>query len=320
MIKVERLCRKYGDFTAVDNVSFTIETGQIIGLLGHNGAGKTTIMKMLTGFLEPSAGTISIAGLDMPEHRTEIQRKIGYLPENCPVYPEMTVIDYLNYAAQLRGMDNQQCTAAISKAIYKTQLEAKADQLISTLSRGYRQRVGVAQAILSEPDILILDEPTNGLDPTQIHHMRELITGLGQATTIIISTHILHEVQAICDRVLILRDAELALDAKLCDLQNSRQLSLTCNSKPTALRDLIGGYPKLQNIDNAALADGVFEYILELDENENLDNLTPELIKNLTRHNIDIYAINPIQQDLEKVFKQINSVSTHTTGGETHAA
>lgn len=320
MIKVERLCRKYGDFTAVDNVSFIIETGQIVGLLGHNGAGKTTIMKMLTGFLEASAGSISIDGLNMPEQRADIQQKIGYLPENCPVYPEMTVIDYLNYAAQLRGMDNQQCTDAVSNAIYKTQLEAKATQLISTLSRGYRQRVGVAQAILSNPEILILDEPTNGLDPTQIQHMRELITSLGETATVIISTHILHEVQAICDRVLIIRDAELALDAKLDDLQNSRQLALVCNSELSGLRDLLGGYPKIQSIDNPLLNDNTFEYILQFDDTENLSSLTPELIKNLINHNIEIYGINPIQHDLETVFRQINTMTTDTTGDQIHAA
>jgi ABC-2 type transport system ATP-binding protein len=220
----------------------------------------------------------------------------------------------------LRGLNKQQCTSAVSSVIYKTQLEAKASQTINTLSRGYRQRVGVAQAILSEPEILILDEPTNGLDPTQIQHMRELITNLGQSSTVIISTHILHEVQAICDRVLILRDAELALDAKLDELQNSRQLSLICNTEPAVLRDHIGGYPKLQTVDNPALDSGVFEYILACDDNENLSKLTPKLIKDLTQNNIDIYAIKPIQQDLEMVFRQINSIATDTTGDEAHAA
>ena len=191
MIQVENLTRRYGDFTAVDDVSFSIGRGEIVGLLGHNGAGKTTIMKMLTGFLEPTAGTITIDGLAIGRDTTAIQSRIGYLPENCPVWPEMTVIDYLDYQANLHGLPEGQRKAAIAKAIRRTALKEKATSPIQTLSRGYRQRVGVAQAILHDPDIVILDEPTNGLDPTQIRHMRDLIRELAQTATVIVSTHIL---------------------------------------------------------------------------------------------------------------------------------
>lgn len=319
MIKAKKLYRKYGNFTAVNDVSFTIKTGQIVGLLGHNGAGKTTIMKMLTGFLEPSSGLLSIDGLDLAVHRSEIAHKIGYLPENCPLYPEMTVIDYLNYAAGLRGFNHQQSIDAVAKSIYKTQLGSKARQVIITLSRGFKQRVGVAQAILSEPEILILDEPTNGLDPTQIQHMRALITDLGKTSTIIISTHNLHEVQALADRVLMLRNAKLVLDASLDDLQNSQQLSLICNSEPSALLKHIGGYPKLKNIDNSDLPDHVFEYILTCDNNENLSKLTPELVRNLSQNHIDIYAVNPVRYDLETIFQKINALAAGTTGEITYA-
>ncbi|MEJ2529535.1 MAG: ABC transporter ATP-binding protein, partial [Gammaproteobacteria bacterium] len=200
MIQVENLMRLYGDFTAVDDVSFSIGQGEIVGLLGHNGAGKTTIMKMLTGFLEPTAGTIDIDGLRIGRDTTAIQSRIGYLPENCPVWPEMTVIDYLDYQATLHGMAESQRKAAIARAIRRTALKEKATATIQTLSRGYRQRVGVAQAILHEPDIVILDEPTNGLDPTQIRQMRALIRELAQTATVIVSTHILQEVQAVCER------------------------------------------------------------------------------------------------------------------------
>ncbi|MCI5158128.1 MAG: ABC transporter ATP-binding protein, partial [Candidatus Electrothrix sp. AUS1_2] len=222
MIKVEHLTRKYGDFTAVDDVSFEIGQGEIVGLLGHNGAGKTTIMKMITGYLEPTEGNITIDGLDVGRDRREIQKKIGYLPENCPVYPEMTVLDYLEYSAALHGVKEQDRPTLIREAVARTALEAKASKQLSTLSRGYRQRTGVAQAILHKPDILILDEPTNGLDPTQIQHMRTLIRELAETSTVIISTHILQEVQAICDRVIIIKDGSVALDARVDGLQQNQ--------------------------------------------------------------------------------------------------
>jgi ABC-2 type transport system ATP-binding protein len=205
MIQVEHLTRRYGDFTAVDDVSFRIQRGEVVGLLGHNGAGKTTIMKMMTGFLEPTGGSIRIDDLEIGRDTRAIQARIGYLPENCPVWPDMTVIDYLDYEATLHGVPAERRGRAVAEAIRRTALKEKADASINTLSRGYRQRVGVAQALLHSPDIIILDEPTNGLDPTQIRHMRELIRELATSATVIVSTHILQEVQAVCERVLILR-------------------------------------------------------------------------------------------------------------------
>ncbi|MCB1638120.1 MAG: ABC transporter ATP-binding protein, partial [Thiothrix sp.] len=169
MIKINALSRHYGEFKAVDDVSFEIRRGEVVGLLGHNGAGKTTIMKMMTGFLEPTAGSIDIDGLMIGVATRRIQQRIGYLPENCPIWPEMTVIDYLLYQASLHNVPEAQQQAAVARAIRRTALKEKATSTIQTLSRGYRQRVGVAQAILHDPDIIILDEPTNGLDPTQIN-------------------------------------------------------------------------------------------------------------------------------------------------------
>ena len=214
MIQVEHLTRRYGDLMAVDDVSFHIGHGEIVGLLGHNGAGKTTIMKMMTGFLEPTSGSIRIDNLEIGDDTRAIQQRIGYLPENCPVYPEMTVIDYLDYQATLHGMADHEPSTAIARVIRRTALQEKAARTIQTLSRGYRQRVGVAQAILHQPNIVILDEPTNGLDPTQILQMRELIRELAKTATVIVSTHILQEVQAVCDRVLILRAGQLVVDSR----------------------------------------------------------------------------------------------------------
>src|SRR5271165_3181606 len=178
MIAARNLTRNYGSFIAVDNVSFSIKEGEIVGLLGHNGAGKTTIMKMLTGFLEPTAGSVTINDHDIESQREEAQTYIGYLPENCPLYPEMTVVEFLNYAAELKNIPVESRPSAIREAISATDLADKAMDPISSLSRGYRQRVGVAQAILHRPRIIILDEPTNGLDPSQIKHMRSLVKQL----------------------------------------------------------------------------------------------------------------------------------------------
>jgi gliding motility-associated transport system ATP-binding protein len=239
MIKIDKLTRRYGNFVAVDDVSFQIERGEVVGLLGHNGAGKTTIMRMLTGFLEPTSGSIHIGELTMGRDTAAIQRRIGYLPENCPSWPEMSVIEFLEYQAMLHEVPAERRSAAVAAAIRRTALSEKATQPISTLSRGYRQRVGVAQAILHAPDIIILDEPTNGLDPTQILHMRSLIRELAQNATVIVSTHILQEVQAVCERVLILRAGRKVIDARLAELQQDARLLVTLDRDEASARPVL---------------------------------------------------------------------------------
>lgn len=306
MIEVSDLTRSYGDFTAVDRVSFRIQQGEVVGLLGHNGAGKTTIMKMLTGYLEPSAGRIVIDGLDIATHRREVQRRIGYLPENCPVYPEMTVIDYLEYQAALHGVPEEQRLAAVREAIARTELQPKATQLISTLSRGYRQRVGVAQAILHRPRILILDEPTNGLDPSQILHMRALIRDLARNATVILSTHILQEVQATCDRVLIIRNGQLALDARLADLNRSRRLLVVLDGAPDRARQLLADLPEVSGVEHVDSRDGRHRYALALREAEP-EAAAPAVARALLEGGCALYALQPEVRDLETVFGEINA-------------
>ena len=238
LIKVEKLSRSYGDFLAVDSVDFSIGAGEIVGLLGHNGAGKTTIMKMLSGFLEPSAGRIVVDGHDVADQPEAVQAMLGYLPENVPLYPEMVVVDYLEYAAELRGVPIAQRPEAVRYAVRSTELGDKAFDRIDTLSRGYRQRLGVAQTLLHEPRLLILDEPTNGLDPGQTQHMRDLIRSLSDQATVILSTHIMQEVSAICDRVIILRDGRLVLDEELATLQRTQRLVLVTDAQ----RDTIDSF------------------------------------------------------------------------------
>ncbi|MEJ2693937.1 MAG: ABC transporter ATP-binding protein [Candidatus Thiodiazotropha sp.] len=307
MIKVDALTRTYGDLTAVDRVSFEIDQGEIVGLLGHNGAGKTTIMKMLTGYLEPSGGSIRIDGLDIANHREEVQSQIGYLPENDPLYPEMTVIDYLDYAASLHGVAQQERAERIREAIIKTDLAGRATETIATLSRGYRQRVGVAQAILHRPRLLILDEPTNGLDPTQVQHMRELIRSLSERATIIISTHILQEVQAICDRVIIIRNGEKALDATMDDLRSGRRLLVEVDAGPEQALDLLRSVAGVDEVEAVPERGAGHRYALQLQGDGVLDTAAPSVARRIAEEGWRLYALQPESRNLETIFGEISA-------------
>jgi ABC-2 type transport system ATP-binding protein len=311
MIKVDNITRRYGDFAAVDNVSFAISPGEIVGLLGHNGAGKTTIMKMITGYLEPTSGTISVGGREISADRRLIQQDIGYLPENCPVYPEMTVFDYLDYAAALHGLDQAERVPLIAQAIARTELQDKAIKPIATLSRGYRQRTGVAQAILHNPAILILDEPTNGLDPTQIQHMRGLITKLAKHATIIISTHILQEVQAICDRVIILKDGKKALDSRLDALRTEGRLLLSVNAESgeamTFLGAIAGVTQAVPCVPVAQSGPGT-TYALTLKNSENRHEAAAAIAGAVHDKGWQLYSMGFEVRNLETVFAEISAI------------
>ncbi len=299
MITVEHLTRSYGDFLAVDDVSFGIERGEIVGLLGHNGTGKTSIMKMLTGYLEPTSGVIRVDGLEIGPDTRAIQRRVGYLPENCPVYPEMSVIDYLDFQASLHGVEETQRPHAVARAIRRSALQEKALQPIDTLSRGYRQRVGVAQAILHAPDIVILDEPTNGLDPTQIVSMRELIRELAKNATVIVSTHILQEVQAVCDRVLILRSGRLAVDTRLDALQRQSRLLVSVDREAAEPLASVEG---VSAVEVRGQANGLWQYALEA-----AADTAPAVASALNAAGRRLYLLQPEHRDLETLFAQVNT-------------
>ena len=210
MIEVEHLTKRYGAHTAVDDISFTVEDGCIYGLLGPNGAGKSTTMNILTGYLSATAGTVKVAGHDIAEEPLEAKKSIGYLPEQPPLYPEMTVREYLLFVAELKGVKHKKDRAAMAEtAMGRTGLQPVQNRLIRNLSKGYRQRVGIAAALLGEPKVIILDEPTVGLDPAQVIEIRGLIHDLGRTHTVILSSHILSEVQTVCDRVLIISAGKL---------------------------------------------------------------------------------------------------------------
>ncbi len=305
MIEVENLTRKYGEFTAVDNVSFSIGHGEVIGLLGHNGAGKTTIMKVITGYLEPTAGTVKVDGVDVTSERISVQEKIGYLPENCPVYQDMHVVEYLEYVAELRAIPEEKRAAAIRQAIDRTKLHEKSSSLISTLSRGYRQRVGVAQAILHQPQILILDEPTNGLDPAQIEEMRSLIRTLSENATVIISTHIMQEVHAVCDRVLIMSHGKLAVDSKIDELEKSERVSITVDKDESTVSSLLKPLSGIRSLKLNPGGNG--HKTFHLDVSQSADEVVPEIAKKLVEGGCNVYAIHPELRNLETVFLEVTS-------------
>lgn len=308
MIEVDNLARRYGDFQAVTGVSFAIAPGEVVGLLGHNGAGKTTIMKMLTGYLEPSGGRARVDGLDVVADRRAVQSLIGYLPENCPLYPEMTVVDYLDFQAGLQGITALNRPAAIRAAIAQTWLGDKALSLIGTLSRGYRQRVGVAQAILHKPSILILDEPTNGLDPTQIQQMRELIRELARTTTVILSTHILQEVQAVCDRVLIMRRGQLVLDAWLDDLNRDRRLQVTVGGVAERARAVLETIPGIADVRPQLEAEGRSRYGLVLGAGDPED-IAQAVARAVVESDLALYEMRVVSRDLDTLFRELNQES-----------
>jgi ABC-2 type transport system ATP-binding protein len=210
LIEVENLTKTYGDRTAVDHVSFTVNKGEILGFLGPNGAGKTTTMRILTGFMPATSGTARVAGFDVANQSMDVRRHIGYLPETPPVYPDMTVDSYLDFVARIKNVPAADRARSVTEAMRKTNLEDRRTELIKRLSRGYKQRVGIAQALVHDPDVIILDEPTVGLDPKQIIEVRNLIKGLAGSHTIILSTHILPEVSMTCDRVVIINQGKIA--------------------------------------------------------------------------------------------------------------
>ena len=218
MIEVSHLTKQYGNHLAVDDVSFTVADGQICGLLGPNGAGKSTIMNILTGYLSATSGQVTVAGHPLPEEADAAKACVGYLPEQPPLYPEMTVQEYLTFAAELKGVKKADRKEQVCRTARRTGLEAVLPRLIRSLSKGYKQRVGIAQALLGSPRLIILDEPTVGLDPAQVIEIRKLIRELGRAHTVILSSHILSEVQAVCQQILILSKGHLAAAGSLEEL------------------------------------------------------------------------------------------------------
>ena len=219
MISISNITKKFGDFTAVDNLSMSVKSGEVLGFLGPNGAGKSTTMKMITGFMKPTERIIKVKGMNVETNPIECKKLIGYLPEGAPLYGDMTPINMLKFVAYIRGMDSQEFKTALDIVVIKTEITDVINQPIDTLSKGYKRRVGLAQALIHDPKILILDEPTDGLDPNQKHHIRNLINEMGKEKAIIISTHILEEVDAVCTRACIIAKGKKLIDKKPSELK-----------------------------------------------------------------------------------------------------
>jgi ABC-2 type transport system ATP-binding protein len=218
MIEVANLSKRYGELRAIEGVSFTAGSGQILGFLGPNGAGKTTTMRIITGFMPATSGTVRVEGFDVFDQSNEVRRRIGYLPENPPLYNDMAVAPYLRFVARLKGLGRREVGEALERVLATCGLDSVRDRLLGHLSKGYRQRVGLAQALIHDPPVLVLDEPTIGLDPRQIRDIRALIRTLGGKRTVVLSTHILSEVTEVCDKVVIINDGRVALEDALTNL------------------------------------------------------------------------------------------------------
>ncbi|MBM2826129.1 MAG: transporter [Dehalococcoidia bacterium] len=319
MIEVEHLTKYYGDFVAIEDVNFRVEKGEILGFLGPNGAGKTTTMRILTGFMPPSSGTARIAGYDIFRNSVEARRNIGYLPETVPLYTEMTVRAYLDFFGSVRGMDSKWRRRRVDEVIQRMRLEEYADSHISKLSKGYRQRVGVAQAVLHEPGVLILDEPTIGIDPIQVVETRQLIKGLGKDHTIILSTHILPEVSAVCQRVIIINDGRLVamdrpenLAARLGGTDTAR---VTVRGPAREVKPALDGIAGVEKVEwEPAGAEGTFRYTVECRPGR---DLREEIARVVTRRNWGLLELQAVGLSLEEIFLQL---TTHEELEDTKSA
>ncbi|HVO42867.1 MAG TPA: ABC transporter ATP-binding protein [Aggregatilineales bacterium] len=260
MIQVEGLKKSYGATEALRGVSFEIGSGEIVGLLGPNGAGKSTTIKILTGYMHPDAGTVTIDGLDVLAQPREVQARIGYLSENTPLYPSLSVQSYLKFMADLRDIPEASQKALLSDAIYATALVQHRARPIAQLSKGLRQRVGVAQAILHKPKVVILDEPTIGLDPTQIVEIRQLIKRLAEHSTVLFSSHILAEVEAVCDRVIIIINGQVHADSRLADLATTTNTILVLQQAVEQVPERLAGLEPIQGIESYRTHDGYPAY------------------------------------------------------------
>ena len=240
MIEIRGLAKHFGPLKAVDGVSFDVAQGEVLGFLGPNGAGKSTTMKMVTGFLTPSAGTVSVAGHDVATEPVAAKSALGYLPEGAPAYPDMTPLGFLRFIAEIRGL-GAATEGRIAEVVRRVHLEGVLRQPIETLSKGYKRRVGLAQAILHDPRVLIMDEPTDGLDPNQKHEVRTLIREMGETKAIVLSTHILEEVEAVCTRAIIITNGRVVFDGKPAELEAQAPSNVTKNRLDWVFRKLTGG-------------------------------------------------------------------------------
>jgi ABC-2 type transport system ATP-binding protein len=308
MIKVEGLTKRYGPTTAVNNISFEVNRGEIVGFLGPNGAGKTTTMRILTGFLPPTTGRASVAGYDVMEHPLEVKKRIGYLPETPPLYPEMEVVEYLDFVARLKGILSADVARRVDAVLERCSIGHVRNKLIGHLSRGYRQRVGLAQALIHGPDVLILDEPTAGLDPKQIIDVRKLIHALRLEHTIILSTHILPEVSGTCSRVLIINEGRLeASDTPenlTARLQGHESLWVDVDGPAADVEQALSAVP---GVNRVVREDGHGQRTTWQVETGKDPAIRSHIARAVVERGWGLYEIRPIGLSLEDVFLKLTA-------------
>ena len=304
MIEVSHLSKKYGTHPAIEDLSFTVGDGQIFGLLGPNGAGKSTIMNILTGYLAPTSGEVKVAGFSLPEQTQQAKACVGYLPEQPPLYPEMTVQEYLDFAAELKGIKKKaERKEQVLRAARRTGLEDVLPRLIRSLSKGYRQRVGIAQALLGAPQLIILDEPTVGLDPAQVIEIRRLIQELGKTHTVILSSHILSEVQAVCQQVLILSKGRLVAVGSPEELGETlnpgSRLRATAQGETDTVLAAVRSVPGICRVELESAADGQVTFTAE---SEDAADRRAAVSRALTETGCTVLALAAENRSLEEVF------------------
>lgn len=306
MIEVSRLRKEFGDLVAVDDLSFNLVPGEILGFLGPNGAGKSTTMKLLTGFLAPTSGSVRVYGHDIEAATMQAQRQIGYLPEGAPLYEEMTARDFLEFIAEVRGLEGEEKASRIAKVIDTMSLHSVLDQRIETLSKGFRRRVGLAQAIIHDPVVLILDEPTDGLDPNQKHQVREMIRGLSKDKIVIISTHILEEVTAVCTRAMIISNGNIVVDCHPSELEARSRYhrAVTLQLKDAHQSENIAGrlqsLPQVRDVDVSE--DGLEVTAFPADVDSPVLMQISELLR---EENWQVNAVYQEKGRLDEVFRQV---------------
>jgi ABC-2 type transport system ATP-binding protein len=318
MVEVINLTKKYGNKIGVKNISFTAEKGEILGFLGPNGAGKSTTMNVITGYRPPTEGKVLIGGYDIAEKPLDAKRKLGYLPEIPPLYPELKVKSYLKFICDLKGYPRQKRESHINEIMDLVKITDVKDRLIKNLSKGYRQRVGLAQALVSSPDVLILDEPTVGLDPKQIQEMRSLIKSLGKEHTIILSSHILAEVSMICDKVIIIKKGEIAAIDTPENLAKNMAAAECFQAKIKGpgeqVADIIGGIDGVisvkQSRDKNDIKTGLFSYLIE--NKKSVDVRTPLFFK-MAELGYPIHEIKSVAVNLEDIFLQLTAEEDENT-------
>ncbi len=306
MFNVRGLTKTYGETVAVNDISFEVQKGEILGFLGPNGAGKTTTMKILTCFMPPTAGKVSIDGLDVTEKSLEIRQKIGYLPEQNPLYYDMDVVDYLRFVAELRGIPKEQLVSRMKRIIAVCGLKEVIGRRIGELSKGYRQRVGLAQAMIHDPQILILDEPTSGLDPNQIVEIRNLIRELGKEKTVILSTHILSEVQATCNRAIIVDHGKIVADDALENLQAAfhgmEKINLEIKAPQNGCAEKLRAIEYVKQVNEKGTENEIQRFVVEIEKGKDLREQIYDLSVKEGWKLLELYRE---QTSLEDVFRQL---------------